>query len=38
LIDLHETQSRTAGDEATTDSETTMDRLEESSSVRLYDI
>lgn len=38
LIDLHETQPRTAGDEATPDSETTVDILNESSSVRLHDI
>jgi hypothetical protein len=38
LIDLHETQSRTPDDEATPDSKTTVDILDESSSVRLYDI
>jgi hypothetical protein len=38
LIDLHERQSPTSDDDATPDSETTLDILEESSSVRLHDI
>lgn len=38
LIDLHETRSRTAGDEAQPNSETTEDLFDESSSVRLHDI
>jgi len=38
LIDLHETQPRTTGDDVTPDSEATADILEESSSVRLHDI
>ena len=38
LIDLHETQSRTASDEGTPDSKNTVDILNESSSVRLHDI
>jgi len=38
LIDLHETQPRTAGDDATPDSEITVDIFDESSSVRLHDI
>jgi len=38
LIDLHERQSPTSDDDAIPDSETTVDILKESSSVRLYDI
>lgn len=38
LIDLHEKQPRTAGDDTATDSEEPVAILEESSSVRLYEI